>query len=463
MSTLPFFSCEILFLALLGSLVAPAQLPINLPGNEQRVTFLADDKDDLMVLMHTLREQEYSRSKNPDAALPLDLWPNAINALNEAIALPDYHGLSKQMLNAAAGYALFMEGRFKEAAAAYRKSLHVWRNSPPVSYNLVLSDIKLAALDDARKDLQGIQAGGDLTLLNGLIDNAAAAAKLSAHAAELFRQDEYAGAAADYAAAAKLQPENGRLLAMEGLCLSQRGEYDHAVKIFNLAVQLSSPQDPLPHVGLSQAECHRKRWDNADGEYALALDIDPKNLETRMSHVECLKLRGNWIEEEAALKDALKLGPDDPEVLNSYGYELALRGERLPEALSMIQRAVAASPTNGNYLDSLAWAQFKSGQLAEAMQTIQAASHDKPKNLTILDHYGDIAVANHDAKSANAAWSAVLKTATDPELKMRVHKKLRCSWAAQSRRQGRKIGPAAPGRTSASAILASHAIVSPGE
>ena len=428
MRKLPLFSCEILLLALLSSSVAPGQRPINLPGNEQSIAFMTDDKADLMVLMHTLREQEYSRAKNPDAPIPLDLWPNAIDALNGAIALADYHGLSKQELDAALGYALFVEGRFVEASLVDRKAL-TYGSSPPVSYNLVLADIKLGALEDARKDLQqGIQSGGtpgvDLTSLSGLIDNAAAATKLSAHAAELFRQEEYGGAAADYVAAAKLQPENGRLLAMEGLCLLQRGEYDHAVKLLDLAAQLSSPLDPLPHIGLAQTECHRKRWDNAEGEYALALDIDPKSVEARLSHVECLKLRGNWTEEEAVLKDALKLVPTNPEVLNSYGYELTLHGERLPEALSMIQRAVTASPTNGNYLDSLAWTQFKLGQLAEAMQTIQAASHDKPKSLTILDHYGDIAAANHDTRSAKAAWSALLKTATDPELKMRVHKKL---------------------------------------
>jgi tetratricopeptide (TPR) repeat protein len=356
------------------------------------------------------------------------MWPYAIDSLNRVTAVSDYHGLSKQMLNAALGYALFMEGRFTEAVAADRKAL-TYGGSQAASYNLVLADIKVAALEDARKDLQqGIQLGGkpnvDLTPLSGLINSAAAAAKLSAHAAELHSQADYGGSATEYVAAAKLQPDNGRLFANAGLCMLERNDYDLAVKYLNLAAQRSSPLDPLPHIGLGDTECRRKRWDNADGEYALAIDTDPTSLQARISHEECLKRKGDWTEQEAVLKDMLRIAPDNPEVLNGYGYELALHGERLPEALSMIQRAVTASPTNGSYLDSLAWAQFKLGQLEQAMQTIQAASHSTPKDPTLLEHYGDIALANHDPTSAGAAWSALLKTSTDPEQKTRVQKKL---------------------------------------
>ena len=428
MRKLPIFSCRILLFALVSSAAALGQRPINLPGNEQSIGFMVDNKDDLMVLICTLREQEYSHAKNPNAPALLDLWPRAIDTLNRAIAVPDYHGLSKQELNAALGYALFMEGRFAEAVDADRKAV-TYGGSPSASYNLVLADLKLAALDDARKDLQqGIQSGGtprvDLTPLSGLIDSAAAAAKLSAHAQDHYSQAGYAGSSTDFVAAAKLQPDRGRLFASAGLSMLQHGNYELAMKYFNLAVERSSPKDPLPYIGLAETECHRKRWENADVDYSLAIYIDPKSLEARMSQAECLKLRGNWTGEEALLKDMLKIAPDNPEVLNGYGYELTMHNERLPEALSMVQRAVTASPTNGNYLDSLAWTQFKLGQVAQSMQTIQAASHSTPKNPAVLEHYGDIALANHDPTSASAAWSALLKIATDPEQKTRVHAKL---------------------------------------
>jgi len=44
-------------------------------------------------------------------------------------------------------------------------------------------------------------------------------------------------------------------------------------------------------------------------------------------------------------------------------YFLVERGENLPEALDLIQRAIAIDPTNPSYLDSLGWAYFRQGRL----------------------------------------------------------------------------------------------------
>ena len=52
--------------------------------------------------------------------------------------------------------------------------------------------------------------------------------------------------------------------------------------------------------------------------------------------------------------------------LNSLGYTLADRGQRLPEAVGFIERALKVDPDNPSYLDSLGWALFKQGRAAEA-------------------------------------------------------------------------------------------------
>ena len=60
-------------------------------------------------------------------------------------------------------------------------------------------------------------------------------------------------------------------------------------------------------------------------------------------------------------------------MLNYYGYMLADRGERLDEAVTMLQRALAEDPNNPAYLDSLGWAYFKQNKLAEAEAYIRKA------------------------------------------------------------------------------------------
>lgn len=53
--------------------------------------------------------------------------------------------------------------------------------------------------------------------------------------------------------------------------------------------------------------------------------------------------------------------PGDPSALNSYGYQLLERNERIEEAESMITRAYTAMPGNAAIADSLGWARYKLG------------------------------------------------------------------------------------------------------
>ena len=52
------------------------------------------------------------------------------------------------------------------------------------------------------------------------------------------------------------------------------------------------------------------------------------------------------------------------DALNSLGYMLAERGDRLDEAVQLLQRALKIDPENPSYLDSLGWAYFQQGKSA---------------------------------------------------------------------------------------------------
>ena len=59
--------------------------------------------------------------------------------------------------------------------------------------------------------------------------------------------------------------------------------------------------------------------------------------------------RGRLAGREADLKQALKLKPNEPEVLNYLGYAWADRGEHLKEALAMLEMAAALEPASGRH------------------------------------------------------------------------------------------------------------------
>ena len=93
---------------------------------------------------------------------------------------------------------------------------------------------------------------------------------------------------------------------------------------------------------------------------------------------------------EEQFRKVLQVNPSNAAVLNYYGYMLADRGIRLDEATSLIQRAVAAEPNNGAYLDSLGWAYLKQNKLAEAEEYLRKAADRTSHDPTILGHLADV-------------------------------------------------------------------------
>ncbi len=93
---------------------------------------------------------------------------------------------------------------------------------------------------------------------------------------------------------------------------------------------------------------------------------------------------------EAQYRRVLDANPENAEGLNDYGYMLADRGVRIPEATEMIQRALKVDPNNGAFLDSLGWAYFKQDRLTEAEQCLQKAIERQGNDPTILGHLGDV-------------------------------------------------------------------------
>lgn len=96
-----------------------------------------------------------------------------------------------------------------------------------------------------------------------------------------------------------------------------------------------------------------------------------------------------WPKAEADFQKALKLNPDQPQVLNYLGYSWIDMDMHLNEALGMIQKAVDAQPQDGYIVDSLGWAFYKLGRIDEAVDTLERAVMLLPNDPEINDHLGD--------------------------------------------------------------------------
>lgn len=98
---------------------------------------------------------------------------------------------------------------------------------------------------------------------------------------------------------------------------------------------------------------------------------------------------GNLAEMERLLRQLMAAKPDDANAYNALGYSLADHNMRLPEAVEMIKKALELSPNNPFITDSLAWAEFRSGNLDEALRLLRGAFKERP-DAEIAAHLGEV-------------------------------------------------------------------------
>ena len=139
---------------------------------------------------------------------------------------------------------------------------------------------------------------------------------------------------------------------------------------------------------------------------------------------------------EADLQMALKISPDQPQVMNYLGYTWVDQGRKLPEALALLEKARTLSPYDGYIVDSVGWAYFRMAKYKEAATALQAAVLLVPGDPTINEHLGDAYWMAGRKLDARFQWNHALAFNTDPKLKPVIEKKLKDGVTAAQARAG---------------------------
>jgi len=223
-----------------------------------------------------------------------------------------------------------------------------------------------------------------------------------------------------------LDPKSDVIALAVGQLLDSENQHDAANAIYD-AIPARSPMKPMAVVRIAQnldatgdrAEAIRRLRnivattpDDLDAVSALGdlLRYDEQYVDAAKSYTQALAISGGeapadwrfyyvrgiayerakqWPEAEADFLKALKLNPDQPQVLNYLGYSWIDMDMHLEEALGMIEKAVEAQPQDGYIIDSLGWAFYKLGRIDEAVSTLERAVMLLPNDPEINDHLGD--------------------------------------------------------------------------
>lgn len=232
--------------------------------------------------------------------------------------------------------------------------------------------------------------------------------------------DTYAAVPADEPA--YLAAELGRITVL------QRDDRADAAIEAATALARSYPDHPIVHSKLGDVLRIERELEDARRAYSHALDILPEdaNGAPRLHYVRAITsfYLDDWPAAEEDFRASLALQPDNANVLNFLGYSLVERGEKLEEALDMIERAVAQQPDNGAIVDSLGWALYKLGRFDDAVGYMERAASLEPVDPVINDHLGDVYWSVGRQIEAQFQWHRALSFDPEDDLAERIRRKL---------------------------------------
>jgi len=118
---------------------------------------------------------------------------------------------------------------------------------------------------------------------------------------------------------------------------------------------------------------------------------------------------------EADLRRVIVLRPDDAQAYNALGYTLADRTNHLVEAVALLEKALSLAPEDPFILDSVGWAQYRSGNLARAQEYLERAYKVRP-DPEIAAHLGEVLWARGQRDEAGKLWQTSLQAHPQNEL-----------------------------------------------
>ena len=166
---------------------------------------------------------------------------------------------------------------------------------------------------------------------------------------------------------------------------------------------------------LSSAKNYEEMSQTLDKAVAIAVKSKDESWNLYYQRGIAFERTKQWPKAEADFRNALKLSPNQPQVLNYLGYSWVDMNRNLDEGLKMIRTAVDLRPNDGYIIDSLGWAYYRLERFDEAVEQLERAVLITPSDPTINDHLGDAYWRVGRKREARFQWSHALTYSPEPD------------------------------------------------
>ena len=209
------------------------------------------------------------------------------------------------------------------------------------------------------------------------------------------------------AEAIRRYPDDLDLLVLKGEVLLMGGDGEGGRKFFRSLLESLGGSAEI-YLRIGEALLRQRSSEESESilrEGTERFPLDDKLLFARGAALERL---GRLGEAEQHLLHAIGLNPGNAMALNYLGYMLADRGMKLHASVGYVERALKLDPENPAYLDSFGWALFKLARYAAAEDSLRAAVSYDRHDPTIREHLGDLLMATGRPEEAVVEWEEAL-------------------------------------------------------
>jgi Flp pilus assembly protein TadD len=193
-----------------------------------------------------------------------------------------------------------------------------------------------------------------------------------------------------------------------GLLFYRLKQFPEAITHLTQALAINSKQ-PEAHIVLGLTYLQKDQFDDAAKALEEGISQNPKSADLHFNLGTVYDKLNRFDDVVRVMETAIKLDPHHADALNYLGYSYAERGVKIDQALSLTRQAVALKPSNGYYVDSLAWALFKSGLLTEALTEMKRAVALAGDDPVLYEHLGDIYAKQRNLSDARESWIHALE------------------------------------------------------
>ena len=188
------------------------------------------------------------------------------------------------------------------------------------------------------------------------------------------------------------------------------GETDKAVSLLNAMLDKDHSQSSVLHIYLATGEILKKanRHTEAVKVFDRALAIVPNNIDLIYARGMTSESAGDLTGLENDMLTILKIEPDNAQALNALGFTLADRTDRYQEAHQYIKKAIEIKPDDPAIIDSYGWVNYRMGNHDEAVRLLRSAL-SQYEDSEISAHLGEVLWVSGNKKEALEVWKEALQ------------------------------------------------------